>query len=237
MSKRDSRSAHQRLISVESCNGQFRVRCEKLPSRATLERLASRWSSFPDTDELFRWVSTDKSEGAARVNRILELIVEQSELKRASGDEEEHLLRWQGRVVKVKVNLERGFPLGAVFLPAETKREARIRLELGAKLERYKLRPYYAAQIGDYPILGWRSAEDWPEGEDDPSEDVWFTELDAILLISDLARAGLWRKIRRCQHCRVWLLAKFSIRNSALITASRITSGRAKTTKPRAAPT
>ena len=77
-------------------------------------------------------------------------------------------------------------------------------------MERYKLRLYYAAQIGDYPILGWRSGEDWPEGEDDPSEDVWFSELDAILLISDLARAGLWHKIRRCQHCSGWLLAKFS---------------------------
>ena len=125
MSKRRSYSARQRLISVENCNnGFFRVRCEKLPSRATPERLASRWSSFPDTDELFTWVSKDKSEGAARVNRILELIVEQSELKRASGDEEEHLLRWQGRVVKVKVNLLRDLPSdAAVFLPLETKQE------------------------------------------------------------------------------------------------------------------
>jgi hypothetical protein len=153
-------------------------------------------------EDLLTWASTTESEGAARINAILQLIVELGDLSLKKGDKEEYTFGWHGRVFTARVNMLRG------AFPEKSGREVQLASELNHRLFRYKLSPRYWITLGEYPILGWRSGKERPRDEEDPEEDAWFTEEDAIIAILDLAREGLLCKIRRC-YCGDWFFAKF----------------------------
>jgi hypothetical protein len=200
MKKRQNHSS--RLIVVDIADGVFRPQFYDLPSGAALRRMVSRPGSL---DELLAWVSTSKTDGAVRINEILELITELVKLGHEKGDHQEQCLVWRGRIYKVKLNLPRPNRLPK---PTERERMLASKLRQRMSLSIYKLKPWYWTTIGDYPIFGWFSAQDRPRDENDPTEEASFTEQDAIIAILDLAREGLLRNVRRCQHCRVWFLGK-----------------------------
>jgi hypothetical protein len=153
--------------------------------------------------DLLAWVSTAKSEGAARINEILQLMVELRDVNLMNGDKEEHTFGWQGRVFRARVSVGKG------SYPKKSDLEVELTSELNLRLLRYQLSPWYWMTLGDYPVLGWRSGNNRPKDEEDPTEDVWFTEEDAIIAMIDLAREGLLCKVRRC-HCGDWFFAKIA---------------------------
>lgn len=196
MEKQSTHSSH--IYKVISSDGNLSFRRLPLNPKSTL-RSIQRASEMGE--DLLTWVSTTKSEGTARVNAILELIVELEDVNRSKPETEENTFGWQGRVFTARVKMGRG------VYPTQSAREKKLTNELNHCFLRYKLSPWYWMTLGDYPILGWWSRNDRPKDEDDPAEDVWFTEEDAIIAIIDLAREGLLCKIRRC-HCGDWFFAK-----------------------------
>jgi hypothetical protein len=197
MPKRVSHSAQ--IIEIESSDGKFSLRPPTLtPASIPRRRRLVRGIG----EDLVCWVSTTKSKEAERINTILELIVELGDLILNRGDEEEHTFGWQGRVFTAKLKMGRG------FRPKKSDREIQLESKLNGLLLRYQLSPWYWMTIGSYPIVGGWSRKNRPKDQEDPEEDVWFTEEDAIVAIIDLAREGLLCKLRRC-HCRDWFFANF----------------------------
>jgi hypothetical protein len=152
-------------------------------------------------EDLLAWASTTKPAGAARINAILQLIVELEAVSRKS-DKNEHTFVWRGTVFTARVRMGRG------SYPERSEREVQLAHELSLRLLRYKVSPWYWMTLGDFPIFGWWSGKNRPKDKEDPTEDAWFTEEDAVVAIVDLARAGVLYKIRHC-HCGDWFFAKF----------------------------
>jgi len=198
MPKRSSHSSH--IFKVNDSDGSLSFRRLTQGSAP----ISLRRQLGPETGEdLLTWASTTKSEGSARINAILQLIVELENLSLRNGNKKEHTFGWRGRVFTARVNMGKG------TYPERSDKEGQLAQELNLLLLRYKLSPWYWVTLGDYPIFGWWSGKNRPKDEEDPTEDAWFTEEDAIVAIVDLARAGYLCKIRRCD-CGDWFFASFS---------------------------
>jgi hypothetical protein len=197
MLKKMSHSSH--IFKINTSDGSLSFNRLKVSPRP----ISRRRQLGPEMGEdLLTWVSVTKSAGAARINTILELIVELDELSRKKVDEEEHTFGWHGRVFTARVKMRGGSS------PTRSDQEVQLADELSNRLLRYKLSPNYWMTLGDFPIMGWWSWKNRPKDKEDPAEDAWFTEEDAIIAIIDLAREGLLCKVRRC-HCSDWFFAKF----------------------------
>jgi hypothetical protein len=199
MPKRTSHSAQ--IIEIKHSDGQFSFK----PPTSTAASIPRRRQLVREIGEdLVSWVSTTRSKETERINTILQLIVELGDLSLHRGDAEEHTFGWQGRVFTAKLNMGRG------FRPNKSDQEIPLVSKLNHLLLRYHLSPWYWLTIGQYPILGWWSRKNRLKDEDNPEEDVGFTEEDAVVAIIDLAREGLLCKIRRCLHCGDWFFASFT---------------------------
>lgn len=124
------------------------------------------------------------------------------ELSRASGGKEQ-TFRWQ----RLTFNAATTIPDNG-DISKQTVRQKQLWHELNLRMGRYKLFPRYWCTLGDFPILGWSSGNERPRDPDEPDEEMWFTEGDAIVQIIELARAGDFGRIRRCT-CGYFFYYKF----------------------------
>jgi hypothetical protein len=184
MSKRISHSSPIR--EIEHSDGSIRIhRPTLLPAR--------RQFGYEMSEDLLSWASTDHSEGAKRINSILGILLELLELNRKTRGGIEQTFRWQ----RLTFNATTTVPNNG-YLSKFTARQQQLSDELNGHLSRYKLRPWHWCTLGDFPILGWWSGNNRPRDPDDPDEEAWFTEWDAIVQIIELARVGEIARIRRC---------------------------------------
>lgn len=197
MTKRLSHSSQVFKVLDSDGSLSFR-RIAQTPAKNSLRHQLSPESG----EDLLTWASTTKSAGAARINKILRLIIELENSRPNSSEKKEHTFSWRGSVFTARISMGRG------SYPERSEREVQLAEELNLRLLRYKVSPWYWMTLGNYPIFGWWSGKNRPKDEEDPTEDAWFTEADAIVAIVDLARAGLLCKIRRC-HCGDWFFARF----------------------------
>src|ERR1700691_3427049 len=148
MPKRLSHSSH--IFKVNDSDGSLSFR--RL-AQVSVAISLHRQLGLETGEDLLAWASTTKSEGAARINAILQLIVELEDLSLKNGNKKEHTFGWRGRVFTARVNMGRG------YYPERSDREVQLAHELNLRLLRYKLSPQYWVTLGDYPIFGWWSGK------------------------------------------------------------------------------
>jgi hypothetical protein len=186
---------------IDSRDGKISIRRYR-PDRKQVERRRSLGPLLGD--DMLAWVIKPETAAQKRINAILELIVELRDLGGKVQVGTENTFLWQGMVFSTNSTI-----LKSGALPKMSARQDELRSELNHRLRRYKLSPHYWCELGDRPIVGWYSEIDRPREEDEPEEDVWYTEEDAIICIVELARQGLFKDLRRC-HCGDWLFARFA---------------------------
>jgi hypothetical protein len=186
MPKRQSHSSQIRQIVTT--DGTVRICRPHMPIAGRRRRFVSGAS-----DGLLEWASTSTCEGAKRINLILDLLLKLVDLGRENTEGEKQTFRWHELEFSATANLRNNGGLSKL-----TSVQQELSSELNHRLLRYKLSPIHWCTIGEFPIIGWWSSQNRPSDPEDPGEDMWFTEQDAIVAIVDLARQGQIHRIRRC---------------------------------------
>jgi hypothetical protein len=151
--------------------------------------------------DLLTWVSGEQSEEQKRIALILELIVKLRDLSVELETGPEQRFSWQGQTFNANGRLRPSID------PKIRERQSQLSTQLNHRLRRYKMSPWYYDALGGRLLFGWWSGIERSRDQDDPSEDVWFTEEDAIIRILQLAQEGLLARITRCD-CGDWFYAR-----------------------------
>jgi hypothetical protein len=160
-------------------------------------------------NELLDWLCGLESEGQKRIDLILQLIVKLRNLSLEPAYGPERLFFWQGQTFIAKR------PVGSSVRASSGERKKAARQsdlisELNHQLHRYKVRPQCYDALSGRLVFGWWSGSERPPDEDDSSEDVLFTEEDAIIRILQLAQENLLARITRCD-CGDWFFARTNL--------------------------
>jgi hypothetical protein len=187
MSKQAGHSSHIREIELQ--DGLIRMQ------RRSISKPPARRSPFgpAEVDELLSWVGASGAEGAERIGEILDLIIDLGNLIRSVSTGREQTFRWRGRVFRSTTNMDRS----GAQLPLTTEAQ-HLQWKLNGRLRAYKFVPYHWVVLGSFHVFGWFSQKERPPDPNEPDEDLWFTEQDAVLRLMELGSEGLLGRIRRC---------------------------------------
>jgi hypothetical protein len=196
------RSSHSSQIRhIESRDGSISI---PPPHPIPVRDRRRRSKGFLVGADLLEWVANPETEAQKRVDTILRLIVELRDLKRTYDKGVEQTFSWQGKIFITTPN-----DLTDLDRAHSNNKRRHLSMDLNSCLQRYKFAPHYWYELGDRPLVGWSSGIERPQDPNEPREDVWYTEEDAIICIVELAREGLLKDLRKCHHCGDWFFASF----------------------------